>query len=129
MSNYIVQTILHTVRTREQAENMVRILQHLVGEGYILDSKNKRQGIFWRLVEMCAKFRVGQETVLKSMRKGFMRMKSINEIESSPENNYTGNLEINDCIPQILKAPFEKSYFTFNHGAKSMHAQHQIINA
>jgi hypothetical protein len=83
---------------------MLKGLEDLISNGYILDSKNKRLGIFWRLVEMCAKFRVGQETVLKSMRKGFGRLgQSSDETQTSEKKNNGGAVEIKKCIPRLIR--------------------------
>ncbi len=90
VSNFVLQTLFNTARTREQVERFVKCAEGLITDGYILDKKNQRRGIFFRLVEMAAKHRVGQETILKCMRKGFGALKS------------DGSLEIKDCIPQLI---------------------------
>ena len=110
MSNYVVQTILYTVRKRDQAEAMLKGLEDFISNGYILDPKNKRLGIFWRLVEMCAKFRIGQETVLKSMRKGFGHLgNSSDETKTSDKKINRGSVEIRNCVPRLIRyQPSEK---------------------
>lgn len=100
VSNFVIQTVLNTVRNRSQAESAIKCVEGIVNNGYVLDARNKRRGIFWRVCEMAAKFRVGQETLLKCMRKGFNTLnKKDNEIEKEEQNS----IEIVDCIPLLIR--------------------------
>lgn len=90
VSNFIIQTLLNTARTRDQVEKLIKCVESLIEDGYILDLKNRRRGIFWRTVEMAAKFRIGQETILKFIRKGFGAVASNNSIE------------MKDCIKKLI---------------------------
>eukprot|EP00551_Chaetoceros_affinis_P005633 CAMPEP_0203676360 /NCGR_PEP_ID=MMETSP0090-20130426/24285_1 /ASSEMBLY_ACC=CAM_ASM_001088 /TAXON_ID=426623 /ORGANISM="Chaetoceros affinis, Strain CCMP159" /LENGTH=761 /DNA_ID=CAMNT_0050542883 /DNA_START=64 /DNA_END=2349 /DNA_ORIENTATION=+ len=84
VSNFVIQTLLNTVRTRSQAESAIKCTEGIISNGFVLNGDNRRRGIFWRAVEMSAKFRIGQETILKSMRKGF---------------NLSG---VSDCVPRLI---------------------------
>lgn len=70
VSNHVYQTLLATARTSEQSQELLKGLEKLLQSGYILDVNNQRRGILWRLVEMLAKQRVGQESFLKMLRIG-----------------------------------------------------------
>lgn len=90
VSNFIIQTLLNTARTRDQVEKLIKCVESLIEDGYVLDLKNRRRGIFWRAVEMSAKFRIGQETIIKCMRKGF-------GVVTSNER-----IEIEECIKKLI---------------------------
>lgn len=70
VSNFVVQTLLSTVRTKEQAEMLWKTIERTVSSGYVLASRKKRRGILWRAAEMAAKHGVCQEGVLKAIRIG-----------------------------------------------------------
>ena len=67
VSNFVVQTLFCTVRTKEQADQMLENVERLVANGYVIDSRNSRVGIFWRAAELAAKFNVHQETLLEAL--------------------------------------------------------------
>lgn len=90
VSNFVIQTVLNTARTRSQVESFIKCIDPLITNGYVLDNTKKRRGIFWRAVEMSAKFRIGQETILNSMRKGFSML------------NNEDDMSVDDCIPKLL---------------------------
>lgn len=111
VSNFVIQTLLNTARNRKQADALVKCVEGLIGSnGYVLKNENKRKGILWRTIEMSAKFRIGQETLLKSIRKGYtylykndevIRSLSVvddEQISSSPSSL----MEIADCIPLLI---------------------------
>ena len=90
VSNFVMQTLLNTARTRDQVEALIKCVESMINDGYILDAKNKRRGIFWRAVEMAAKFRIGQETIIKCMKKGF------GTLQSKP------SVDIEVCIGELI---------------------------
>lgn len=55
VSNFVIQTLLNTVRTRSQAESVIKCIEEIISNGYILDARNKRRGLFWRVCEMAGK--------------------------------------------------------------------------
>lgn len=70
VSNFVVQTLLATARTKEQAELLWSAVERTISTGYVLDSRNNRRGILWRAVEMAAKHGVCQQSILKAIRVG-----------------------------------------------------------
>ena len=111
VSNFVIQTLLNTARTRKQADALVKCVEGLISSnGYILKNENKRKGILWRTIEMSAKFRIGQETLLKSIRKGYtylhkndegIRSLSVVDDEQILSSPYS-LMEIADCIPLLI---------------------------
>jgi hypothetical protein len=100
VSNFVIQTLLNTVRTRTQAEAVIKCTEGIIKNGYVLDAKNRRRGILWRVVEMSAKFRIGQETLLKCIRKGFSVLKNKDETSKGEEQDTM--MELADCIPLLI---------------------------
>jgi hypothetical protein len=77
VSNFVVQTLFCTVRTKEQANQLLQSVEGLVANGYVIDSSKSRVGIFWRAAELAAKFQVHQEPLLEALSLGtgaFMRV-------------------------------------------------------
>ena len=87
VSNFVIQTLLSTVRTKSQAESLLQCIQPSIENGYILHSSNKRRGVLWRTVEMAAKFGVGQETIQNCIKVGF----STNHTSDNNNNNNNNN--------------------------------------
>jgi hypothetical protein len=114
VSNFVVQTLLSTVRTKEQAEMIWKTVEGTVTSGYVLDPGNKRRGILWRAVEMSSKYRVNQESVLKSIRFGMgMIGRSQDGIADDKKDCDDGmkkrkkrqkasSLSMQECIPKLL---------------------------
>lgn len=108
VSNYVIQTLLTVIREQSQATVMVKSLESLIANGYLLNLKNKRRGVLWRCVEMCAKFNVGQDIVLLSIRRGFSALSNTADDENeSRENSEQNNkkmqlLDFKDCIPYLV---------------------------
>lgn len=70
VSNFVVQTLLSTARSKDQSETLWKTIERTVSSGYVLDSRNRRRGILWRAAEMASKHGVCQESVLKAIRVG-----------------------------------------------------------
>jgi hypothetical protein len=80
----------------------------------VLDPGNKRRGILWRAVEMSSKYRVNQESVLKSIRVGMgMIGRSEGEIaddtkasedgtKKKKERQKASSLSMQECAPKLL---------------------------
>lgn len=90
VSNFVIQTLFNTVRSRDQAEQLIKCAEKLINNGYVIDRKNKRRGIFFRAVQMAAKFRIGQEKLLKCMQRGFGSL------------DVDGPLAIEDCVTHLI---------------------------
>lgn len=101
VSNFVIQTVMNTVRNRSQAESVIKCVEGIINNGLILDIQKKRRGLFWRACEMAAKFRIGQETLLKSMRKGFTALQSKAGHEGEEDSPST-LLPITQCIPLLI---------------------------
>lgn len=91
VSNFVIQTLINTARTRTQVETLIKCVEPAISNGYVLDIANKRRGILWRTVEMSSKFKIGQETILKSLRKGFSTIHKETDIS------------MEDCIVKLLE--------------------------
>jgi hypothetical protein len=92
VSNFVFQTLLCTARTKHQAELLIDGLDAYIRDGYVLDISKKRRGIFWRIIELSARFSVRQEQVLDSMRHGFSSIRS-----------NQANISVQECIPKLLQ--------------------------
>jgi hypothetical protein len=120
VSNFVIQTLLNTARSKSQADLLLMGIEDMIGIGYVLDSKNRRRGIFWRVVEMAAKFEVKQEDIMKLMLKGFGTiMKNLGKIHKEED------IKVSDCIDSLIdyKAPDkEKGLIGFDrNGARSIY--------
>mmetsp|Transcript_10560 Transcript_10560/g.19346 ORF Transcript_10560/g.19346 Transcript_10560/m.19346 type:complete len:795 (-) Transcript_10560:63-2447(-) len=116
VSNFVVQTILTTVRSKEQAETILKIIEKVIASGLAIDPKKKRRGIVWRATELAAKYRVEQDAVLKAIRLGFLSVNaSLDEsIDHKVAEGETSNkkkkkqrkkasaVELKDCIPLLI---------------------------
>ena len=114
VSNFVVQTLLSTTRTKEQAEILWKTVERTVTSGYVLDPRNKRRGILWRAVEMSSKYRVNQESILKSIRVGMgMIWRYQDEIAGDVKGSEDGMkkkkkrqkasmLSMKECVPKLL---------------------------
>ena len=126
VSNFCLQTILETCRSKEQAEVMLKVvIEKGISSGLVVDAQQKRRGILWRAVELAAKYRVAQESILKAIRIGFGATLSNKDSESNDKEEAAtmdaegatkkkkkqrakaSALDIKDCIPLLigLQAP------------------------
>jgi hypothetical protein len=55
VSNFVIQTLMTTVRTRTQAESIIKCIEGITSDGYVFESRNRRRGLFWRVCEMAGK--------------------------------------------------------------------------
>lgn len=67
VSNFVVQTLLATVRNAKVAEILVKACVPLIESGLILDAHKRRRGILWRLTEMAVQYRVGEAMILQTL--------------------------------------------------------------
>jgi Pumilio-family RNA binding repeat len=95
VSNFVVQTILQTIRTSNQAMSILDALAPSMS--YILDVGNKRRWILWRIAELAVTYSECQSRVLSMITEGF----------SCLTNDGKGNTEVrmklNKCIPLLLQ--------------------------
>lgn len=115
VSNFVVQALCATVRTKEQAETLLKAMEKLISSGLVVDATQKRVGIFWRATELAAKFRVQQEPLLKALRlgTGLVTKKGDNQaVEEDQEEEgkkkkqrqKANSLPLQDCIAPLLNA-------------------------
>ena len=124
VSNFVVQTILMTVRSKEQASRMVKCLSGIVEDGSILNikvsqsaveenkgkHKNARMGVVWRAIEMCATkgSSQDQEQILSALLRGYATITS--SPSTTTKEDSTGRkkrskakgLSAGECIPHLL---------------------------
>ena len=114
VSNFVVQSLLSTVRSKEQAERVWKSLERTVTCGYVLDPGNKRRGILWRATEMASKYCICQDSILKSIRVG-MGLMGRSRDEAGDESATTADgtkkkklrqkassLSMQSCVPKLL---------------------------
>jgi hypothetical protein len=113
VSNFVVQTLLTTIRTKEQAEPMLKNMEKIISNGLAINPAKKRRGILWRSTELAAKFRVGQDGILKAVRLGFGSLITTTEDTTAPpsesedgkmqkQRKKTSAVEIEDCVSQLI---------------------------
>ena len=123
VSNFVVQTILMTVRSKEQASRMIKCLCGIVEDGSILNinasqasveenkgkHKNPRMGVVWRAVEMCATkgSSQDQEQILSALLRGYATVTSsstttIDDSSGRKKRSKAKGLSAGECIPHLL---------------------------
>ena len=128
VSNFVVQTLLSTTRSKEQAETVLKTVGKAISSGSVIDPSKKRRGVLWRATELSAKYRIEQDGILKAVRLGFLAINGDSnnniEINSNPEadnlnNNDSGDstaergtkkkqrkkasaIELKDCVPLLI---------------------------
>ena len=108
VSNFVIQTLLTTIRSKEQAESILKVIEKVISNGLAVDSAKKRRGILWRAAELSAKFRVGQESLLKAVRLGFASTNAATETKETSEGKKkkqrkkASTVEVKDCVLRLL---------------------------
>ncbi|NJN84356.1 MAG: hypothetical protein HC802_20135, partial [Caldilineaceae bacterium] len=114
VSNFVIQTILCTIR-EEQAESMLKVMEKIISSGAVIDPTKKRRGIIWRAVELAARFRVEQDSILKAIRLGFLAtsnaLTSVLETnddegprkKKKKERKKASHVELKDCVRLFLQ--------------------------
>ncbi len=132
VSNFVVQTLLTSVRNKLQASRMVKCLCGIVEDGSILTARpvqpkddndsakgklnqlnRPRMGVIWRAFEMCATkgSSQDQEQILFALMRGYASI-TVNTLQASDENkddekkrkkrSRTKGLSPDACIPLLL---------------------------
>lgn len=120
VSNFVVQAVLNTVRSKNQGAKLVKYICRMIEDGSILKFKgddndssgtNKRMGIVWRAVEMCAAkgSPQDQEQVIYALMRGYA---AISGVSDDKEDNDDGGkrkkrsrakgLSAQECIPLLI---------------------------
>jgi len=79
VSNFVMQSLLVAVRSRKQADELLKCVEPLLSSGFILNKSNRRGGLLWRASEMCVKYDVGHDRLLHAIRSGFTAMAGNND--------------------------------------------------
>ncbi len=112
VSNFVVQTMLTTVRSKEQAETVLKTAEKVISSGVAIDPTKRRRGILWRATELAAKYRIEQDGLLKAIRLGFLAWRGDSNAETGNDASEGGkkkkqrkkasSVEIKDCIPVLI---------------------------
>lgn len=111
VSNFVVQTLLTTVRSKEKAEILLKALDKVISSGLAVDPSKKRRGILWRACELAAKYRVGQDSLMKAMRLGFVSLRETTQEdgkEDAPEEKKkkqrkkASAVDIQHCVLELV---------------------------
>jgi len=98
VSNFVIQTMLSTIRTQEQAKQVLTtLIRTVISTGIALDSSKKRRGILWRATELAAKYRLEeqQQEIVTAIHQGFLA------ITTATTRTTTTN-SIKDWIPMLI---------------------------
>ena len=130
VSNFVVQALLNSLRTRNQANKMVKCLCPIIEDGSLLhpkkhrgpsdeqvvdensDNKNiQRMGIIWRAVEMVSNSGSSQdqEQLIHALMRGFASISSSSDdnaakkdSEGKKKRSKSKGLSAKGCIPLLL---------------------------
>ncbi len=115
VSNFVVQTMLTTVRSKEQAETVLKTVEKVIASGLAIDPTKKRRGVLWRATELAAKYRIEQDGLLKAIRLGFLACKGDSQNaageastgqseggKKKKQRKKASSVEIKDCIPILI---------------------------
>lgn len=97
VSNFVVQTILQTLRSNKQGEALFEGLVPLVRNGELLQPS--RRGVALHLVEMCARWNIGQDDFLDALLEGCSKHNNEDQTKKVP-------LKIQSCINHLLSIDF-----------------------
>jgi hypothetical protein len=110
VSNFVVQTLLMSVRSKNQVCRMVKCLCGIVEDGSLM--KVNRMGVIWRACEMCATKgnSQDQEQLLSALMRGFAT--TFHQGEKSNDKDVEENtrkrrskakgMSVEECIPRLL---------------------------
>ncbi len=131
VSNFVVQALLNSLRTRNQANKMVKCLCPIIEDGSLLhpkkhrdgpsddqvvdensDNKNiQRMGIIWRAVEMCSTSGSSQdqEQLIHALMRGFASISASadgndakKDSDGKKKRSKSKGLSAKGCIPLLL---------------------------
>jgi hypothetical protein len=116
VSNFVAQTMLRTLRNKEQAESALKVMQKIISNGLAVDPTRKRRGLLWRAAELASKYRVEQDGMLKAIRLGFLTLNQTSDAEPPKGEDASGepkqkkrkqrkkasSVEMRECIPLLI---------------------------
>lgn len=97
VSNFVIQTVLQTLRNKEQAAAMLSALEPTLQ--YVLDPNRKRRGILWRMAEMVVAFD-------DDCQSKFLRLVTTAAASAllTSSTNVNTVAKLNKCIPFLINA-------------------------
>jgi Pumilio-family RNA binding repeat len=105
VSNFVVQTLLATIHTTNQAETMVQAIAPIVSSGLVLQVAKRRRGILWRLTEMAATHNIGQVQVMQSLQEGLKAIQDASaagEGVNSSSSSSSSSSNLDECAARVL---------------------------
>ncbi|KAL3780072.1 hypothetical protein HJC23_007321 [Cyclotella cryptica] len=120
VSNFVVQAVLNTARSKSQVGKLVKCLTGIIEDGSTLkftgddstgNGTNKRMGIVWRAMEMCATrgSSQDQEQMLHALMRGYASISSTpddkhveNDASKRKKRSKAKGLSAEECIPLLL---------------------------
>jgi hypothetical protein len=120
VSNFVVQAVLNTARSKSQVSKVVKCLTSIVEDGSILkftgddssgNGTNKRMGIVWRAMEMCCAMGSSQdqEQMIHALMRGYASISSTtddNDVDNDgskrKKRSKAKGLSAEECIPLLL---------------------------
>ena len=120
VSNFVVQAVLNTVRSKSQVANLVKCLCGMIEDGSILKFKgqsdesptNKRMGIVWRAMEMCVMkgSSQDQEQIIHALMRGYATISTTSSHDNLADDegskrkkrSKAKGLSAQECIPLLL---------------------------
>ena len=112
VSNFVIQTLLNTIRSKEHAETVLKGIEKMIISGYIVDGKNRRGSVLWRAMELAANHQAHQESLLKALRIGMGIKINGKPAEQPPAEDGTkkkkqrqkaSSIPLQDCVVPLLK--------------------------
>lgn len=118
VSNFVVQTLLSTVRGKEQAEAVLKVVEGVISNGVAVDAGKKRRAVLWRATELAAKYRIYQKEILEAIRFGFVDASKLdgdsedgndqgeasksNEKKHPKTSGASSSIKLKDCAPLLI---------------------------
>jgi hypothetical protein len=114
VSNFVVQTLLMSVRNKEQASRMAKCLCGIIEDGSLVNAN--RTGVIWRAMEMCATkgSSQDQERIVSALLRGFASASGNpslhddnSDVNAGEENkrkrrSKARGLSAEECLPLLL---------------------------
>ena len=105
VSNFVLQTMLQTIRTSEQARSILKAIEPNMA--FILDPINKRRWIAWRMVELAVTYTECQGIVIDMITNGFtnLQQQSTNNTNTNAAGTPASDKvkrKLNKCINPLL---------------------------
>ena len=114
VSNFVLQALFVSVRTKDQANKLMKCVEPIISSGYVLDRSKRRGGLLWRASEMCAKHFVGQEILLHAIRTGCSILANLDLSSNDSKADADANAEKGGKKMRHKKRKREESFELLN---------------